>query len=64
MTNKLLNYIALLISVLFGKFLEDIFVAIGFGIIVYVTYQYNPMIASYLVGGIFVLIGLLLAKKR
>ena len=52
------------IKVLLTKWLEDIFVFTGVGVIVFTTYKsFGVTIGNYSLGLIFLLIGFLIAKK-
>lgn len=42
---------------------EDLFFLAGLVVIIGTTYHYNPVIGNYLLGGILLLIGLLIAKR-
>ena len=53
--NKLLKFISL--------YCEDIFIFIGLIIVVSTTYKINVIVASYLLGDIFIILGLMLSKR-
>lgn len=53
--NKLLKFISL--------YCEDIFIFIGLIIVVSTTYKINVIVASYLLGAIFIILGLMLSKR-
>lgn len=53
--NKLLKIISL--------YCEDIFIFIGLIIVVSTTYKINVIVANYLLGAIFIILGLILSKK-
>lgn len=42
---------------------EDLFFLAGLVVIIGTTYHHNPVIGNYLLGGILLLIGLLIAKR-
>ena len=52
--NKLLKIISL--------YCEDIFIFIGLIIVVSTTYKINVIVANYLLGAIFIILGLILSK--
>ncbi len=53
--NKLLKIISL--------YCEDIFIFIGLIIVVSTTYKINVIVANYLLGAIFIILGLILSKR-
>lgn len=53
--NKLLKFISLCC--------EDIMILIGLIIIVKTTYEVNVIVANYLLGAIFIVLGLILSKR-
>lgn len=53
--NKLLKFISL--------YCEDIFIFIGLIIVVSTTYKINVIVANYLLGAIFIILGLILSKR-
>ena len=53
--NKLLKLISL--------YCEDIFIFIGLIIVVGTTYKINTIVANYLLGAIFIILGLILSKR-
>ena len=53
--NKLLKIISL--------YCEDIFIFIGLIIVVSTTYKINVIVANYLLGAIFIILGLMLSKR-
>ena len=53
--NKLLKLISL--------YCEDIFIFIGLIIVVSTTYKINIIVANYLLGAIFIILGLILSKR-
>lgn len=53
--NKLLKFIS--------SYCEDIFILIGLIIVVLTTYTVNTVVANYLLGAIFILMGLILSKR-
>lgn len=53
--NKLLKIISL--------YCEDIFIFIGLIIVVSTTYKINVIAANYLLGAIFIILGLILSKR-
>lgn len=53
--NKLLKIISL--------YCEDIFIFIGLIIVVSTTYKINVIVANYLLGAIFITLGLILSKR-
>lgn len=53
--NKLLKCISL--------YCEDIFIFIGLIIVVSTTYKINVIVANYLLGAIFIILGLILSKR-
>lgn len=48
---------------LLTKWLEDFLVFTGLGFIIYTTYSLNIVAGNYLMGFVFLLFGLILAKK-
>lgn len=50
-------------NTLLTKWLEDIFILIGISIIIGITYVIKPVLSIYMLGGFFVLLGLILAKR-
>ena len=49
---------------LLAKWLEDLFIIAGISVIVATTYiNFGSMVGSYLLGGVLLLLGLLIAKK-
>jgi len=49
---------------LLAKWLEDLFIIAGISVIVATTYiNFGSMVGSYLLGGVLLLIGLLIAKR-
>ena len=53
--DKLLKFISL--------YCEDIFIFIGLIIVVSTTYKINVIVANYLLGAIFIILGLILSKR-
>ena len=53
--NKLIKFLSL--------YCEDIIILIGFILIVKTTYEVNVIVANYLLGAIFIMLGLILSKK-
>lgn len=53
--NKLIKFLSL--------YCEDIIILIGLIIIVKTTYEVNVIVANYLLGAIFIMLGLILSKK-
>ena len=53
--DKLLKFISL--------YCEDIFIFIGLIIVVSTTYKINIIVANYLLGAIFIILGLILSKR-
>lgn len=53
--NKLLKFLYL--------YCEDIFIFIGLIIVVSTTYKINVIVANYLLGAIFIILGLILSKR-
>lgn len=53
--NKLFKFISL--------YCEDIMILIGLILIVITTYEVNVIVAKYLLGAIFIMLGLILSKK-
>ena len=53
--NKLLKFLYL--------YCEDIFIFIGLIIVVSTTYKINVIVANYLLGAIFIILGLMLSKR-
>ncbi|MGG7060529.1 hypothetical protein ACQPUZ_20035 [Clostridium tertium] len=53
--NKLINFLS--------SYCEDIIILIGLIIIVKTTYGVNVIVANYLLGAIFIILGLILSKK-
>ena len=53
--NKLIKFLSL--------YCEDIIILIGFIIIVKTTYEVNVIVANYLLGAIFIILGLILSKR-
>lgn len=53
--NKLLKFLYL--------YCEDIIILIGLIIIVKTTYEVNVIVANYLLGAIFIILGLILSKR-
>lgn len=51
-------------SNLLNHYLEDFFILTGLAILVGTTYYLDPIYGSYLLGAIFVVLGVLLAKRR
>jgi hypothetical protein len=51
------------LKTLFGKYLEDLFILGGLIVIIGTTYTIDPVIANYVLGGVLVICGLLIAKK-
>jgi hypothetical protein len=52
--NKLIKFLSL--------YCEDIIILIGLIIIVKTTYEVNVIVANYLLGAIFIILGLILSK--
>ena len=52
--NKLIKFLSL--------YCEDIIILIGLIIIVKTTYEHNVIVANYLLGAIFIILGLILSK--
>jgi len=49
---------------LLAKWLEDLFIIAGISVIVATTYiNFGSMVGSYLLGGVLLLIGILIAKR-
>ncbi|WP_368657638.1 hypothetical protein AB3Z07_21230 [Metabacillus halosaccharovorans] len=48
---------------LLNNWLEDLFVLLGVGFLIYTTYSINITAGNYLVGAVFLLFGFLMAKK-
>lgn len=55
MKNKLLKIVSL--------YIEDIFILIGLIIVIFTTYKISTVVANYLLGAIFVILGLILSKR-
>ena len=53
--NKLIKFLSL--------YCEDIIILIGLILIVKTTYAVNVIVANYLLGAIFIMLGLILSKK-
>lgn len=53
--NKLIKFLSL--------YCEDIIILIGLIIIVKTTYEVNVIVANYLLGTIFIILGLILSKR-
>ena len=53
--NKLIKFLDL--------YCEDIIILIGLMIIVKTTYEVNVIVANYLLGAIFIILGLILSKR-
>lgn len=53
--NKLIKFLSL--------YCEDIIILIGLIIIVKTTYEVNVIVANYLLGAIFIILGLILSKR-
>ncbi len=53
--NKLIKLLSL--------YCEDIIILIGLIIIVKTTYEVNVIVANYLLGAIFIILGLILSKR-
>ena len=53
--NKLIKFLSL--------YCEDIIILIGLIIIVKTTYEVNVIVANYLLGAIFIMLGLILSKR-
>ena len=53
--NKLIKFLDL--------YCEDIIILIGLIIIVKTTYEVNVIVANYLLGAIFIILGLILSKR-
>ena len=53
--NKLIKFLSL--------YCEDIIILIGLILIVKTTYEFNVILANYLLGAIFIMLGLILSKK-
>lgn len=53
--NKLIKFLSL--------YCEDIIILIGLILIVKTTYEVNVIVANYLLGAIFIMLGLILSKK-
>lgn len=53
--NKLLKYLSL--------YCEDIMILIGLIFIVITTFEVNVIVAKYLLGAIFIMLGLILSKR-
>lgn len=53
--NKLIKFLSL--------YCEDIMILIGLILIVKTTYEVNVIVANYLLGAIFIMLGLILSKK-
>lgn len=53
--NKLLKFLSL--------YCEDIIILIGLMLIVKTTYEVNVIVANYLLGAIFIILGLILSKR-
>lgn len=63
MMAKTLRNIITALFVLLGKYLEDIFIIGGIGVIVATTYGWNVTAGNYLLGAVLILFGLILAKR-
>lgn len=48
---------------LISLYLEDVFIFAGLIIFILTTYNINTIVANYLLGAIFIFIGLILSKK-
>lgn len=48
---------------LLSLYLEDIFIFIGLIIVIFITYKINVLAASYLLGAIFIISGLIISKS-
>ncbi|MCM3411237.1 hypothetical protein [Metabacillus litoralis] len=55
--------IKLFIINVLNKWVEDLFMLVGIGFLVYTTYSINITAGNYLVGAVFLLFGFLMAKK-
>ena len=53
--NKLIKFLSL--------YCEDLIILIGLIIIVKTTYEVNVIVANYLLGAIFIILGLILSKR-
>ena len=53
--NKLIKFLSL--------YCEDVIILIGLIIIVKTTYEVNVIVANYLLGAIFIILGLILSKR-
>ena len=53
--NKIIKFLSL--------YCEDIIILIGLIIIVKTTYEVNVIVANYLLGAIFIILGLILSKR-
>lgn len=56
--------IKIFLAYLLAKWLEDLFIIAGISVVIATTYiNFGSMVGSYLLGGVLLMVGLLIAKR-
>ena len=63
MARAIKNFLITFIQSFFSKWLEDFFIAVGVAVVIYTTYQLSVIAGNYLFGVVFILTGIILAKR-